>query len=110
MATKVKTTVTFTFSLETESEDQAIRSLKSWFSEQTEDSLRVMKDSDTGVYTYLNTSPSIGHTFTFKTPAEFIEKFTKVENQYISNRAMLDHTLSGGVTATTETIEVKEEE
>ena len=109
MATKVKTTVTFTFSLETESEDQAIRSLKSWFSEQTKDSLRVMKDSDTGVYTYLNASPSIGHTFSFKTPAEFIEKFSKVEGQYISNRAMLDYTNGTTVTASTETIEVEED-
>ena len=110
MATKVKTTVTFTFSFQSESTDTAIRSLRSWFKEQTDDDIQVVRDSDMEEYTYLNTEPSIGHTFKFKTPAEFIEKYSRDEGCYAPTRAMLDYASHGEVSAKVETIEVKEEE
>ena len=108
MATKVKTTATFTFTFESESEEQAIRSLRSWFSEQIGNTVQLVKDSDTEEYTYLNTEPSVGHTFKFSTPAEFIEKYCKAESFYAPVRAMLDYGCSGSVTAKTEAIEVEE--
>lgn len=108
MATKVKTTVTFTFSFVSDDEDRAIRSLRSWVNELVDGDVQLVKDSDTGEYTYLNTSVSIGSTFKFKTPAEFITKYGKAESVYPTARAMIDYGVSEGVTATTETIEVEE--
>lgn len=111
MATKVKTTATFTFTFVSDNEDEAIRRLRSWVGEQVDYTVQLVKDSDTGEYTYLNTSESIGSAFKFKTPAEFIEKFSKTEGCYAPVRAMLDHTNNdnASVTAKTETIEVEED-
>lgn len=108
MATKVKTTVTFTFSFLSDDEDRAICSLRSWFDESSADNFQLVKDSDTGEYTYLNTNTSVGCTFKFKTPAEFIEKYSKAEGSYIPARAMMDYSGSASVSAEVETVEVEE--
>lgn len=109
MATKVKTTATFTFTFIHDDEADAIRRLRSWIGEQVDFTVQLVKDSDTGEYAYLNTSESIGSAFKFNTPAEFIEKFSKAEGCYAPVRAMLDYTNNASVTATTETIEVEED-
>ena len=109
MATKIKTTATFTFTFVSDNVDDAIRRLRSWIGEQVDYTVQLVKDSDTGEYTYLNTSESIGSAFKFKTPAEFIEKFSKAEGCYAPVRAMLDYTNNASVTASTETIEVEED-
>lgn len=109
MATKVKTTVTFTYTFLSDNEDRAIRSLRSWVNEQVDGDVQLVQDSDTGEYTYLDTSVSVGKTFKFKTPAEFITKYGKAESVHTVARAMVDYGMAEGVTATTETIEVKED-
>lgn len=110
MTTNVKTTVTFTFTYTSMTEDGAIRSLRSWFAENTDGKVQLVKDSDTGEYTYLNTTDSsVGTTFKFKTPAEFIEKFCAAEGMYAPVRALLDYANSHCTAATTETIEVEED-
>lgn len=109
MATKIKTTATFTFTLVSDDEADAIRRLRKWIDEQVDGDVQLVKDSDTGEYTYLDTSASIGSTFKFKTSAEFIEKFSKADGCYAPVRAMLDYTNGASVTATTETIEVEED-
>lgn len=109
MATKVKTTATFTFTFVSDNECEAIRRLRSWIGEQVDFTVQLVKDSDTGEYTYLNTSESIGSAFKFKTPAEFIEKFSKAEGCYAPVRAMLDYANGTSVTSTMETIEVEED-
>lgn len=109
MTTKVKTTATFTFTFVSDSEDRAIRSLRSWFDECTDDTVQLVKDSDTGEYTYLDTKNSVGCTFKFRTPAEFIEKFSKAEGSHVPSRAMLDYVDNASVTASVETIEVEED-
>lgn len=108
MATKVKTTVTFTFSFLSDDKDRAIRSLRSWFKEQTDNDIQIVRDSDTDEYTYLNTEPCVGHTFKFNTSAEFIEKYSRDEGVYAPVRAMLDYTSHEGVSAKVETVEVEE--
>lgn len=110
MATKLKTTVTFTFSFLSEDNDKAIRSLRSWLQEQTDNNVQLVKDADTEEYTYLNTEPSVGHTFKFKTPAEFIEKYSRDEGMRAPVRAMLDYSAYDSVTAKVETVEVEEGE
>lgn len=110
MTTKVKTTVTFTFSFLSVSSDAAIRSLRSWLQEQTGDDVKLVKDSDTGEYTYLNTVPSVGRTFKFSTPAEFIEKYSRDEGAYTPCRAILDYSSHENVSAKVETVEVEEDE
>lgn len=109
MTTKVKTTVTFTFSFLSDDKDKAIRSLRSWFKEQTDNDIQIVRDSDTEEYAYLNTEPSVGHTFKFNTPAEFIEKYSRDECVYTPVRAMLDYTNCDTVSAKTETVEVEED-
>lgn len=110
MTTKVKTTVTFTFTFVSESEEHAIHSLCSWFQEHTDKRVQLVKDSDTEVYTYINTEHFIGSTFQFNTPAEFIEKFCNTEGVYIPVRAMLDYGSSHPTAATMESIEVEKGE
>lgn len=109
MTTKVKTTATFTFTFVSDNEDDAICKLRRWVGEQVDYTVQLVKDSDTGEYTYLNTNDAIGSAFKFKTPAEFIEKFSKAEGCYAPVRAMLDYTKGTSVTAKTETIEVGED-
>lgn len=110
MTTKVKTTATFiyTFTFESSTEHEAIRTLSSWFRENS-DSFQLTKDSDTGEYTYTGNECDIRKTFKFKTPDEFITKFYKVNDSYAPVRSMLDYASHAGVTATVETIEVKED-
>lgn len=108
MATKVLTTATFTFTFVSNTEHEAIRSLSSWFRENS-DAFQLTKDSDTGEYTYTGTEGDICKTFKFKTPDEFITKFYKVNDSYTPVRSMLDYARNAGVTATVETIEVKED-
>lgn len=110
MATKVKTTVTFTFSFQSDNMDSAVRTLRSWLKEQTDNDVQLVKDADTGEYTYINTEPSVGHTFKFTTPAEFIKKYSRDEGVYTPVRAMLDYSRHESVTAAVETVEVEEDE
>ena len=108
MATKIKTTVTFTFSFLSDNKDRAISSLRSWLGENTDKDVKIVRDSDTDEYTYLDTSTSVGCTFKFSTPAEFIEKYSRTEGVYAPVRAMLDYTQRDNVTVGVETIEVEE--
>lgn len=108
MATKVKTTVTFTFSFISDDKDCAILRLRSWLGGNTVEDVKIVRDSDTDEYIYLDTNTSVGHTFKFNTPAEFIEKYSRDKGVYAPVRAMLDYTQHDNVTAKVETIEVEE--
>ena len=109
MATKIKTTATVTFTFVFDDEADAIYRLRNWINKQVDRDVQLVKDSDTGEYTYLNTSASIGSTFKFKTSAEFIEKFSKAEGSYDLASVMLRYANKGSVTASTETIGAEED-
>lgn len=106
MTTKIKTTVTFTFSFISNDEKSAISNLLSWMSEFQDDQPEVVRDCESGEYTITDKN-RVSDSFKFNTVAEFIRKYGTYFSVYDLARAVLDYSKSESVTATSEDIEVE---
>lgn len=107
MTTKIKTTVTLTFSFISNDEKSSTNSLLNWMSEFQDDKPEVVRDCESGEYTITDKN-SISDSFKFKTVAELARKYGTYFSIYDLGRAMLDYCKNESVTATSETIEVED--
>lgn len=107
MTTKIKTTVTFTFSFISNNEKSAISNLLDWMSEYQDDKPEVVRDCESGHYT-ITDKHSISDSFKFENVAELAQKYGTYFSAYELARAVLDCGRKESVTAKSETIEVEE--
>lgn len=108
MTTKIKTTVTFTFSFISNDEKSAINNLLSWISKFQDERPEVVRDCESGEYT-ITDKHSISDSFKFKNVAELARKYGTYFSVYELARAVLDYSKNESVTATSEDIEVEDE-
>ena len=107
MTTKIKTTVTFTFSFISNNEKSAISNLLDWMSEYQDDKPEVVRDCESGHYT-ITDKHSISNSFKFDNVAELAAKYGTFFSAYELARAVLDYGSRESVTAKSETIEVED--
>lgn len=107
MTTKIKTTVTFTFSFISADEKSAIRTLLNWMSEYQDEHPEVTRDCESGKYTIRDKS-SISNSFKFENVAELAQKYGTYFSAYELARAVMDGGHRESVTAKSETIEVED--
>jgi hypothetical protein len=108
MATKIKTTVTFTFSFTSTDEKTAIHNLLYWMDEYHVDTKpTVRRDCESGEYT-ITDDWRVSNSFKFSNVAELAQKYGTYFSAYELARAMLDYCKNESVTATSETIEVED--
>lgn len=107
MTTKIKTTVTFTFSFISNNEKSAISNLLDWMSEYQDGKHEVVRDCESGEYTIRDTR-SISNSFKFQNVAELAQKYGTHFSAYELARAVLDCGSRESVTAKSETIEVED--
>lgn len=107
MTTKIKTTVTFTFSFISNNEKSAISNLLDWMHEYQDDKCEVVRDCESGQYTIRDTR-SISNSFKFENVAELAQKYGTYFSAYELARAVLDCGTRESVTAKSETIEVED--
>lgn len=108
MTTKIKTTVTFTFSFTSHDERAAISNLLDWMSEYQDEHPEVTRDCESGKYT-ISDKHSISNSFKFENVAELAQKYGTYFSAYELARAVLDCGSRESVTAKSETIEVDED-
>lgn len=108
MTTKIKTTVTFTFSFISNNEKSAISYLLNRMSEYQDDKPEVIRDCESGKYT-ISDKCSISNSFKFENVAELAQKYGTYFSAYELARAMLDYGHRESVTASSETIEVEDD-
>lgn len=109
MTTKIKTTVTFTFSFISDDEKTAIRHLLDWLDEYQDDKPTVRRDCESGEYTITDDCRVVSNSFKFKTVAELAQKYGTYFSTYELARAVLDSGHRESVTAKSENIEVEED-
>lgn len=107
MTTKIKTTVTFTFSFISNDEKFAISHLLDWMSEYQDDKPEVTRDCESGKYT-ISDKCSISNSFKFDNVAELAQKYGTFFSACELARAMLCYGSRESVTAKSETIEVED--
>ena len=107
MTTKIKTTVTITFSFISSDEESAIRHLLDWMSEYQNDKPEVTHDCESGKYT-ISDKCSISNSFKFDNVAELAQKYGTYFSAYELARAVMDYGYRESVTAKSETIEVED--
>lgn len=107
MTTKIKTTVTFTFSFISNNEKSAISNLLDWMHGYQDDKCEVVRDCESGQYTIRDTR-SISNSFKFENVAELAQKYGTYFSAYELARAVLDCGTRESVTAKSETIEVED--
>lgn len=107
MTTKLKTTVTFTFSFTSDDEKSAISHLLDWMREHQDEHPNVTRDCESGEYTITSTE-RIAYSFKFSNVAELAQKYGTYFGAYELTHAVLDYGHNESVTAKSETIEVEE--
>ena len=108
MTTKIKTTVTFTFSFISDNEKSAIGNLLRQMREYQDDNDKeVVLDCESGQYTIRDTS-SISNSFKFENVAELAQKYGTYFSAYELARAVMDYGTRESVTAKSETFEVED--
>ena len=107
MTTKIKTTVTFTFSFISTDEKTAVRNLLDWMDEYQDDKPTVRRDCESGEYT-ITDDCRVSNSFKFKNVAELAAKYGTFFSAYELARAVLDCGHRESVTAKSETIEVED--
>ena len=107
MTTKIKTTVTFTFSFTSRDEKSAITNLLDWMGEFQDDKPEVVRDCESGHYT-ITDKHGISKSFKFDNVAELAQKYGTYFSTYELTRAVQDNGSSESVTAKSETIEVED--
>lgn len=107
MTTKIKTTVTFTFSFTSSDERSAIANLLDWMHEYQDYRPNVVRDCENGEYT-ITDKRSVSNSFKFNNVAELAQKYGTYFSAYELARAVLDCGSRESVTAKSETIEVDE--
>lgn len=108
MTTKIKTTVTFTFSFTSDNEKCAVSSLLDWMMDHQNERPAVTRDCESGEYT-INNKRYISDSFKFSNVAELAQKYGTYFSAYELARALLDYGSHESVTAKSETIEVEDE-
>lgn len=108
MTTKIKTTVTFTFSFTSRDEKAAISNLLDWMAEYRNGwQPDVIRDCESGKYTISN-KRSISDSFKFDNVAELAQKYGTYFCAYELARALLDYGHRESVTAKSESVEVED--
>lgn len=107
MTTKIKTTVTFTFTITSSDEKSGIRNLLDRMNEYQDDRPTVTRDCESGEYTITDTS-RVANSFKFNNIAEFVQKYGTHFGAYELARVVLDYGFRESVTAKSETIEVED--
>lgn len=108
MTTKIKTTVTFTFSFISTDERTAIRNLLDWMEEYQNDKPTVRRDCESGEYT-ITDDCRVSNSFKFNNVAELAQKYGTYFCAPELVRAVMDYGHRESVTAKSETIEVEED-
>lgn len=108
MTTKVKTTVTFTFSFTSTDENTAIENLLDWMGDYQNDHPKVVRDCESGQYT-ITDECSVSNSFKFSNVAELAQKYGTYFSAYELVRAVMDCGRRESVTAKSETVEVEED-
>ena len=107
MTTKIKTTVTFTFSFTSRDEKSAISNLLDWMSEHQDERPTVTRDCESGEYTICD-KHYISDSFKFNNAAELAQKYGTFISAYELGHAILNYGTRESVTAKSETIEVED--
>ena len=107
MATKLKTTIIFTFSFTSTDERTAIGNLLDWMEEYQNDHPKVVRDCESGEYT-ISDECRVSNSFKFENVAELAQKYGTYFSAYELARAVMDCGNRESVTAKSETIEVEE--
>lgn len=108
MTTKIKTTVTFTFSFTSTDEKTAVRNLLNWMDEYQDNKPTVRRDCESGEYT-ITDDCRVSNSFKFNNVAELAQKYGTYFSAYEVARAMMDYGHRESVTAKSENIEVEED-
>ena len=104
MATRIKTTVTFTFSFTSDNDMCGIRNLLDWMEEYQNDKPKVTRDCESGQYTIADQG-GISNSFKFSNVAELAQKYGTYFDAYEVARALLEYGHRESVTAESETVE-----
>lgn len=107
MTTKIKTTVTFTFSFTSTDEETAVLNLLNWMGEYQNDRPTVRRDCESGEYT-ITDDCRVSNSFKFNNVAELAQKYGTYISAYELARAVMDGGHRESVTAKSETIEVED--
>lgn len=107
MTTKLKTTVTFTFSFISHDDRAAISNLLDWMEDYQDEHPEVIRDRESGKYTIID-KHSISNSFKFDNVAELAQKYGTYFSAYELARAVMDYGNRESVTAKSETIEVED--
>jgi len=107
MTTKIKTTVTFTFSFTSTDEETAVLNLLNWMAESQDDTPTVRRDCESGEYT-ITDDCRVSKSFKFNNVAELAQKYGTYISAYRLARAVIDYANRESVTAKSETIEVED--